>query len=238
MTGERKASEKMRIGELSRAAGVPVPTIKYYLREGLLPPGELSSPNQASYGEQHLRRLRLIRALVDLGQVPIAQVKTIIEGLDSKTLPLHEQIGRAHYAITRPRQLTSSSEDPAASSARAEAEAQVADLIVARGWTIHPEAPALTTLTETVAALRSLGQHQLVSFLDTYAEAVERFTELEINAVTSGTPTADSPTRTPDAIAESVVIGTVLGETLISSLRLLAQESISATRWKDTIRKK
>ena len=41
----------MRIGELSRATEVPVPTIKYYLREGLLPHGELSSPNQASYGE-------------------------------------------------------------------------------------------------------------------------------------------------------------------------------------------
>jgi DNA-binding transcriptional MerR regulator len=219
----------MRIGELSRACGVAVPTIKYYLREGLLQPGELSSPNQASYGEQHLRRLRLIRALVDLGQVPIAQVKTIIEGLDSKTLPLHEQIGRAHYAITRPRQLTSSPENPAASSAHAAAEAQVADLIAARNWTINPEAPAITTLTETVAALRSLGQDHLVSLLDTYAEAVERFTEREINAVTS---TVEAPTRTPDAIAESVVIGTILGETLISSLRLLAQESISATRWK------
>lgn len=29
----------MRIGELSRRTGVPVPTIKYYVREGLLPPG-------------------------------------------------------------------------------------------------------------------------------------------------------------------------------------------------------
>ena len=228
----------MRIGELSRASGVPVPTIKYYLREGLLPAGELSSPNQASYDEHHVRRLRLIRALVDLGQVPIAQVKTIVEGLDSKDLPLHEQIGRAHYAITRPRQLTSPPEDSAAAAARAEAEAQVADLITTRGWTIHPEAPARTTLTETVAALRSLGQHQLVSFLNTYAEAVEHFTELEINAVTSGASTADAPTRTADAIAESVVIGTILGETLISSLRLLAQESLSATRWKNQPDKK
>jgi hypothetical protein len=76
---------------------------------------------------------------------------------------------------------------------------------------------------ETVAALRTLGQDNLVSFLDAYADAVERFTELEIEAVTA------SPTR--DQLAESVVIGTILGETLISSLRLLAQESISAKRW-------
>ena len=35
----------MRIAELSQTTGVPVPTIKYYLREGLLPSGELTSPN-------------------------------------------------------------------------------------------------------------------------------------------------------------------------------------------------
>jgi DNA-binding transcriptional MerR regulator len=216
----------MRIGELSRATGVPVPTIKYYLREGLLPPGELSSPNQASYDEPHVRRLRLIRALVDLGQVPIAQVKTIVEGLDSKTLPLHEQVGRAHYAITRPRQLTTAPEDPAFAAAQADVTA----LIARRGWTIHAEAPALTTLTETIAALRSLGQDKLVGYLDAYADAVERFAELEISAVTS--PAEDGAARTPDAVAESVVIGTILGETLVSSLRLLAQESLSSQGWR------
>ncbi|MFI7059805.1 MerR family transcriptional regulator [Kribbella sp. NPDC050124] len=207
----------MRIGELSRAAGVPVPTIKYYLREGLLPQGELSSPNQASYGEAHLRRLRLIRALVELAQVPVAQVKEILESLDDDAVPLHEQIGRAHRALTPTRKPAATEE------ARIAAAAQVTDLIARRGWSVESTAPALATLIETVAALRTLGQDNLVSFLDAYAEAVERFTELEIAAVST------NPTR--DQLAESVVIGTILGETLISSLRLLAQESTSAKRW-------
>lgn len=208
----------MRIGELSRATDVPVPTIKYYLREGLLPQGELSSPNQASYGEPHVRRLRLIRALVELAQVPVAQVKEILESLDSDDVPLHDQIGRAHRALTPTRKPAASDE------ARAAASAQVNELITRRGWSVEPEAPALSTLIETVAVFRSLGQDNLVSFLDAYADAVERFTELEIDAVSA------NPTR--DQLAESVVIGTILGETLISSLRLLAQESISATHWR------
>jgi DNA-binding transcriptional MerR regulator len=211
----------MRIAELSRISGVPVPTIKYYLREGLLPAGELTSPNQADYGDQHLHRLRLIRALVDLGQVPVAGVKRIIEALDSDSLSLHDQIGRAHRAITPQPQLTASTE------VRAEAAAQVDELIRSRGWTVDPDAPALTTLIETVAAFRTLDQDHLAGFLDSYADAVEKFTELEVAAVTSR---ADR--TTPDQIAESVVIGTILGETLISALRLLAQESISAHRWK------
>jgi DNA-binding transcriptional MerR regulator len=209
----------MRIGELSKATDVPVPTIKYYLREGLLPAGELSSPNQASYDETHVRRLRLIRALIELAQVPVAKVKEILESLDADTEPLHEQIGRAHRALTPTRRLAASDD------ARTAATAQVSELIANRGWSVHPEAPALATLIDTIAALRSLGQDNLVDHLDTYAESVERFTNLEIDAVTA------NPTR--DQLAESVVIGTILGETLIASLRLLAQESISAERWKN-----
>lgn len=210
----------MRIAELSRVSGVPVPTIKYYLRENLLPPGELTSPNQASYSEKHLRRLRLIRALVDLAQVPVARVKEVLEGLDSDTMSLHDQIGRAHRAITPQRQLTSTSDAREAASAQADA------LLKSRGWTVEPDAPALNTLIETIAALRTLQQDHLVGFLDSYAAAVEKFTDLEVAAVTSG-----PANPTPDQIAESVIIGTILGETLISSLRLLAQESTSANRW-------
>ncbi|MGW7681247.1 MerR family transcriptional regulator [Kribbella sp. NPDC054772] len=208
----------MRIGELSKATDVPVPTIKYYLREGLLPAGELSSPNQASYGETHIRRLRLIRALIELAQVPVATVKEILESLDSDTEPLHEQIGRAHRALTPTRRLNATDE------ARTAAATQVTELIAERGWSVDPAAPALATLIDTVAALRTLGQDNLVAHLDTYADAVERFTQVEIDAVTA------NPTR--DQLAESVVIGTILGETLIASLRLLAQESISAERWR------
>ncbi|MFF0339277.1 MerR family transcriptional regulator [Kribbella sp. NPDC004875] len=208
----------MRIGELSKVTDVPVPTIKYYLREGLLPAGELSSPNQASYGETHIRRLRLIRALIELAQVPVATVKEILESLDSDTEPLHEQIGRAHRALTPTRRLNATDE------ARTAATAQVTELIAERGWSVDPAAPALATLIDTVAALRSLGQENLVAHLDTYADAVERFTQVEIDAVSA------NPTR--DQLAESVVIGTILGETLIASLRLLAQESISAERWR------
>ncbi|GAA1110415.1 MerR family transcriptional regulator [Kribbella jejuensis] len=209
----------MRIGELSKATDVPVPTIKYYLREGLLPAGELSSPNQASYDDTHVRRLRLIRALIELGQVPVATVKEILESLDANAEPLHEQIGRAHRALTPARRLSATDE------ARSAAAAQVADLLRSRGWTVEPSAPALATLIDTVAAFRSLGQENLVADLDRKAEAVEAFTALEIDAVTA------NPTR--DQVAESVVIGTILGETLIASLRLLAQESISAERWRD-----
>ncbi|MGN9803004.1 MerR family transcriptional regulator [Micromonospora sp. L32] len=208
----------MRIAELSRQSGVAVPTIKYYLREGLLPPGELTSPNQASYDEHHLNRLRLIRAMIDLAQVPVARVRAVLEALDSDTLSLHERIGVVHRAITPSRQLT------AGDSERMAAAVQVRELIQRRGWAVEPDSPAIATLVETISVLRSLGQDHLVDLLDPYAEAVERFTELEVAAVASRTD--------PDQVAESVVIGTILGENLVASLRLLAQENISSRRLK------
>lgn len=42
--------------ELAECSGVPVATIKFYLRTGLLAPGERTSPNQARYTGEHVRR--------------------------------------------------------------------------------------------------------------------------------------------------------------------------------------
>jgi hypothetical protein len=53
----------MRISELSSQTGVPVATIKFYLREKLLQEGIRTSATQAQYNESHVARLRLIRAI-------------------------------------------------------------------------------------------------------------------------------------------------------------------------------
>lgn len=44
----------MRTSELADRAGVPLSALKYYQREGLLPPGVRTAPNQASYGDHHV----------------------------------------------------------------------------------------------------------------------------------------------------------------------------------------
>src|SRR2546429_1914232 len=52
----------VRISDLSRQTGVPTATIKFYLREHLLPPGAMTARNQADYGSEHLRRVRVLPA--------------------------------------------------------------------------------------------------------------------------------------------------------------------------------
>jgi Cd(II)/Pb(II)-responsive transcriptional regulator len=51
----------MKIGDFARATDCPVATIRYYEREGLLPPPARSSGNYRVYGPNHVERLRFIR---------------------------------------------------------------------------------------------------------------------------------------------------------------------------------
>ena len=55
------------IGKLGQAAGVKVPTIRYYEEIGLLPEAERNAGNQRLYGQKTLERLSFIRHARDLG---------------------------------------------------------------------------------------------------------------------------------------------------------------------------
>jgi len=90
----------VRVSELSAATGVTVPTLKYYLREGLLLAGQLSSANQASYDESHVARVRLIRALIEVGNLPVATAKTVLAAIDTPDMPLSWIFGVAQRAIS------------------------------------------------------------------------------------------------------------------------------------------
>lgn len=71
----------MRISELSQRSGFSIPTIKLYLRRGILHRGELSSRTQAQYGPSHLRRLKLIRTLTQLAGLDMNTVELVLECL-------------------------------------------------------------------------------------------------------------------------------------------------------------
>lgn len=55
------------IGELSRRAGVKVPTIRYYEQMGLIPEPGRTASGQRRYGQADLDRLAFVRHARDLG---------------------------------------------------------------------------------------------------------------------------------------------------------------------------
>src|SRR5919107_5383899 len=91
----------MRISELARRTDVPVATIKFYLRERLLPEGTLTSATQAQYREDHVARLRLIRALTGPGGLSIAAVHRVLDAIDHPPSRPYDLICAAGAAVTR-----------------------------------------------------------------------------------------------------------------------------------------
>lgn len=90
----------MQISELAERGEAPVATVKYYLREGLLPPGRTTGPRRAEYDETHLRRLRVLRLLREVGGVPVTNLRRIVDALDDEALPVHEAMTRVADVIT------------------------------------------------------------------------------------------------------------------------------------------
>ena len=66
-----------RIGELSKASGLPVKTIRFYSDRGLVPPAGRTEAGYRLYDERALARLELIRALRDLG-ASLADVERVM----------------------------------------------------------------------------------------------------------------------------------------------------------------
>lgn len=134
----------MRISELAETTGVPVHTLKFYLREGVLPPGDATSRTRADYGEAHVERVRLVRALVEHGGVSIGDIRSIVGALDSPPPSRHELLGVAHRTLP-------------GVTAGAEVSAEVVELLEGLGWTSCTDGPLAAGLTAAVAAARGPG---------------------------------------------------------------------------------
>ncbi|MFC4529658.1 MerR family transcriptional regulator [Sphaerisporangium dianthi] len=205
----------MRISQLSAASGVPIPTIKYYLREGLLQQGEQTGATRAEYGDAHLRRLRLIRALLEVGRVPVASIGKIVAAVEDEGIPVHRMLGTAHYALASPAETDPDDEEQRA--ARERVDRLIGDL----GWRITPEAPTRDELAQVLVRLAQLGRPAGEDDLRHYADVITQLvSEREMGKIP-----VDGPR---EAAVESLVIGTVLYGKIFDILRRLAHESESA----------
>ncbi|MEV0369749.1 MerR family transcriptional regulator [Streptomyces sp. NPDC050636] len=210
----------MRIGELSRETGVAVPTIKYYVREGLLPAGRLTSPNQAGYDDSHVRRLRLIRGLMDVGGLSVSAVREVLAAVDSSDESVHKVLGAAQFAITPP-----STGEP---EGLEEARRAVAELVRRRGWHAEPDHPSAEAMAVALATFRRVGHGAFEEVLDDYAEACERIAAADLAYVGRHAEV--------DGIVESVVVGTVLGDAVLAAMRRLAHVDASARQYDEGAR--
>ena len=209
----------MRLSELSEHTGVPTATIKYYLREGLLRPGRTISATKAEYGDEHVRRLRLIRALVQVGRMPLATAREVLAAVDDDTLDQHARLGAATWALPN-------GTEPGDDAATATAHRIVDDLLRELGWDLGEKAagrsPAHRTLVASVAALGRLGYPCDVTTLLPYARAAAGIAAHDLDLI--------EPYERPADQVEAAVAMTVLYEPVLLSLRRMAHAEESLHR--------
>ncbi|MER6333815.1 MerR family transcriptional regulator [Streptomyces sp. NPDC001034] len=211
----------MRLAELSRRSGVSTATIKYYLREGLLRPGRQINATTAEYDEEHLRRLRLVRAMVQVGQLPVAKVREVLGHVDDDSLGRTIRLGAALWALP---QVPEPDEEDAYVRA---AHEEVATLLDRLGWEnarqLATLSPAYRSLVVAVAAFRRLGYGWGAEQLAPYAELMYRTAVLDLDNMETHPPGAER--------IEFAVLGAILNEPVLRALHRLAQEEETARRY-------
>ena len=74
------------IDELARVAGTTVRNVRLYQQRGLIPPPERHGRQRALYGDEHLRRLRLVLTLLKRGY-PLAAIRELVDAwADNRSL--------------------------------------------------------------------------------------------------------------------------------------------------------
>jgi DNA-binding transcriptional MerR regulator len=201
----------MRITELAEATGVAPATVKYYVREGLLPAGTRVSDNRTDYDEEHARRVRLIRALIDVGRLPVARAREVLAVLDDDARHVQDVFAVAQDALTS----SPPSADPPPADALARVDAATRDA----GWCVLEGHAGRAQAARAVDAFARSGHPMEDAYLARYVEAAGIQADADLAAV------RDRPDRA--AMAELMVVGTVLGDHLAAGFRRIAQATAS-----------
>jgi DNA-binding transcriptional MerR regulator len=193
----------VRMSELSAASGVSIPTIKYYIRTGLLPAGTPLVRNQHRYGEQHVRRLELVRALTGVAGLSVAEVCDVI-GADA------EGMARAADAVGMDRGDVGELADD---EELAEARAAIEQAARERGWRVLEGSLAQDRAALAFALLGRLGSADPTAGLKRYADAAAALAH------------AEASDRRATASPAGLLVDALLGEVLLAALCRLARVS-------------
>lgn len=217
----KAAPHSFTVSALATATKVPIPRIKFYLREALLPPADLSAKKRAFYDQRHAQRLRLIHVLREVGGLSVPAIRALCGELDDPrgnvtTAILHviDALGRAE-----------SRRSAFAPAAAAKVRAELRTFLAARGLKIRASSPALSELARALLGLRAvLNSDVPVEALTPYLQAMLALAEQDFAA-----------TRhllgDPAGAGLAATYGMVLYEPVLLLLRRLAHEHVASAHF-------
>ncbi len=202
----------MQISELVRRADVPLATVKFYIREGMLPPGRSTSATRAEYDESHLERLRLIRSLTVVAGLPLNRAKRILDVVDHPDGSVYHTLGMAIDALAG--RLPG---EPAPDRLYPRADAALASL----GPAYHASddrMAAFAQLDSALLAVEEAGMPADAARLRLYGDHVMAIARAEMDGM---------PAEDPQAAVQYAVLGTALYEPVLAALRRLAHQNLA-----------
>lgn len=205
----------MQLHELSQRSGVTPASIKYYLREGLLPPGEAVHATRAEYSASHLERLELIQALRRIVGLNIGQISGLVKMADDGG-PRLDLLAAVQRVV-----LDLGNYTTAIGGEAAEATAAVVRL---RGW---PDSPsdARNALTAHLELMAGLKIPVSATVLEAYSKAMDDVAGIDIAATTAPEST--------DRLILTAAVGMHMHSQLLLKLLALAQASHAIRRYQD-----
>lgn len=202
----------MQISELARLSLVPVATVKFYLRNGLLPAGRPTGATRAQYDDRHVQRLRLIRSLVEVAGLSLSAVRRVLAAADTPT--------------DSPEAATEAALEALPPDVRSDIETTAALALVQElGWSVNPSCVAIRQLAAALASLEAVGVEPGTPALVDYGHTVAGLAEREVAGI---------PNASQEAAVRYVVVGTLFYEPVLLALRRLAHQNASVRRFDDS----
>lgn len=211
----------MKISELARRSGVTISSIKYYIREGLLPSGtplgDGSVKNQARYGDQHLKDLALIRALRERAGISIVSLRRVLLAIAEAESGHKDSLAMGVRSVEVER--LASRDGPKSDTDEPEyraAWAALEQLMGARGWNRQQDEPEIQELLAAMVAVGHVWPYELPNGI--WAQ----YAELGAHAASFEIPEGWDPDRFPSEALRYAIVGTYLFEPVILAFRRLA----------------
>lgn len=223
--------EWIKMSELVRRTGVPGPTIKFYVREGLLPEPKRTSRNMAWYDAALVPRIQTIKRLQRERFLPLKIIREVLERADVG-LSLPDAIDAA-LAVEEGDALRTPEELIALG-----VPAEQLRFFETLGLVQQRERGARRGYTgDDLALLRILGSARRAglradmlphTMLGPYVEAVRKLAELEVSLFEEGViPKVDA-----DEVPELVQVASELSERLLVVMRRKMLRAVAASRAK------
>jgi DNA-binding transcriptional MerR regulator len=201
----------VKISELSERSGLSIATVKYYIRERLVPPGERAARNQAAYSEAHLERLKIVRALREDAGLSVREIGRVIGAMETG----RDDVRRGDAGSDDPASLPASTGDRGSPAYRA-AWATVQGIARDMGWLVDERDVLAGDLIQALLTVQKAWPFDTPGGqILRYARAVKEIARFEL-------PENWDPAGAPAASIQYAVLGTYLFEPLLLAMRRLA----------------